>query len=132
VPWRASVVWSSLGSWCPCALSSLFFFFSSRRRHTRFSRDWSSDVCSSDLGHVFLRGWRAGRFPSGAPGRARHGRGGPGHGRNDRSEERRVGKSGDLGGRRSMRKKQGKEEHRDQSEKAEYTRQQQSSDKQYE
>src|SRR5690606_40950788 len=25
------------------------FFFSSRRRHTRFSRDWSSDVCSSDL-----------------------------------------------------------------------------------
>src|SRR6266700_6930948 len=27
----------------------IFFFFSSRRRHTRFSRDWSSDVCSSDL-----------------------------------------------------------------------------------
>src|SRR5690606_39292913 len=27
----------------------LCFFFSSRRRHTRFSRDWSSDVCSSDL-----------------------------------------------------------------------------------
>src|SRR5690606_27451834 len=27
----------------------LAFFFSSRRRHTRFSRDWSSDVCSSDL-----------------------------------------------------------------------------------
>src|SRR5207302_5361964 len=26
-----------------------FFVFSSRRRHTRFSRDWSSDVCSSDL-----------------------------------------------------------------------------------
>src|SRR5205809_7921966 len=26
-----------------------FFFFSSRRRHTRCSRDWSSDVCSSDL-----------------------------------------------------------------------------------
>src|SRR5690606_39344292 len=25
------------------------FFLSSRRRHTRFSRDWSSDVCSSDL-----------------------------------------------------------------------------------
>src|SRR5690606_39630427 len=40
------------------------FFFSSRRRHTRFSRDWSSDVCSSDLemgelldeGIVFQRG----------------------------------------------------------------------------
>src|SRR5690606_41616283 len=30
----------------PC---SCFFFFSSRRRHTSFSRDWSSDVCSSDL-----------------------------------------------------------------------------------
>src|SRR5690606_40525495 len=28
------------------------FFFSSRRRHTRFSRDWSSDVCSSDLGNT--------------------------------------------------------------------------------
>src|SRR6266511_1885288 len=28
-----------------------FFFFSSRRRHTRFSRDWSSDVCSSDLSY---------------------------------------------------------------------------------
>src|SRR5690606_39346976 len=26
-----------------------YFFFSSRRRHTSFSRDWSSDVCSSDL-----------------------------------------------------------------------------------
>src|SRR5690606_39824949 len=32
-------VWSEL----------VLFFFSSRRRHTRFSRDWSSDVCSSDL-----------------------------------------------------------------------------------
>src|SRR5690606_40278618 len=30
------------------------FFLSSRRRHTRFSRDWSSDVCSSDL---VLKGW---------------------------------------------------------------------------
>src|SRR2546422_5001758 len=29
--------------------SCFFFFFSSRRRHTRCSRDWSSDVCSSDL-----------------------------------------------------------------------------------
>src|SRR6266487_5269160 len=27
-----------------------FFFFSSRRRHTRWTGDWSSDVCSSDLG----------------------------------------------------------------------------------
>src|SRR2546422_9540372 len=39
--------------------STVIFFFSSRRRHTRCSRDWSSDVCSSDL------------FPEeGAPGRA--------------------------------------------------------------
>src|SRR6266436_6134980 len=30
----------------------MFFFFSSRRRHTRCSRDWSSDVCSSDLAEV--------------------------------------------------------------------------------
>src|SRR5205085_8714277 len=30
----------------------IFFFFSSRRRHTRFDCDWSSDVCSSDLGPV--------------------------------------------------------------------------------
>src|SRR5690606_39552409 len=32
----------------------VFFFFSGRGRHTRFSRDWSSDVCSSDL----LPRWR--------------------------------------------------------------------------
>src|SRR2546430_12750708 len=31
-------------------MSQSFFFFSSRRRHTRFDCDWSSDVCSSDLG----------------------------------------------------------------------------------
>src|SRR5207253_11334056 len=34
----------------------LFFFFSSRRRHTRWPRDWSSDVCSSDL-QCFRRPW---------------------------------------------------------------------------
>src|SRR3712207_7809378 len=34
-----------------CSESScVAFFFSSRRRHTRYWRDWSSDVCSSDLG----------------------------------------------------------------------------------
>src|SRR5439155_7562658 len=32
------------GSW-----RDVMFFFSSRRRHTRWPRDWSSDVCSSDL-----------------------------------------------------------------------------------
>src|SRR5690242_21550599 len=30
--------------------TDFFFFFSSRRRHTRLTCDWSSDVCSSDLG----------------------------------------------------------------------------------
>src|SRR2546426_3098950 len=35
---------------CYLMLYSLFFFFSSRRRHTRLQGDWSSDVCSSDLG----------------------------------------------------------------------------------
>src|SRR3989337_224294 len=33
----------------PLACLELCFFFSSRRRHTRCYRDWSSDVCSSDL-----------------------------------------------------------------------------------
>src|SRR5690606_40101989 len=49
-----------------------FFFFSSRRRHTRFSRDWSSDVCSSDLtGRIEVDGRhveilsRAGSLPFG-------------------------------------------------------------------
>src|SRR5437879_13696709 len=32
------------------------FFFSSRRRHTRYIGDWSSDVCSSDLGPMFGAG----------------------------------------------------------------------------
>src|SRR5690606_1780826 len=36
----------------------IFFFFSSRRRHTRFSRDWSSDVCSSDLVLLWRFGFR--------------------------------------------------------------------------
>src|SRR5690606_35475338 len=41
--------------WCvfDFLLWAIVFFFSSRRRHTRFSRDWSSDVCSSDLYALF-------------------------------------------------------------------------------
>src|SRR2546422_10943372 len=35
--------------WTAFSSVSRSFFFSSRRRHTRCSRDWSSDVCSSDL-----------------------------------------------------------------------------------
>src|SRR5699024_11854886 len=34
---------------CRSSFLSFLFFFSSRRRHTRSKRDWSSDVCSSDL-----------------------------------------------------------------------------------
>src|SRR5690348_18308025 len=37
----------------------IFFFFSSRRRHTRWTGDWSSDVCSSDLPRA--QGSQAGR-----------------------------------------------------------------------
>src|SRR6266508_4919470 len=44
-----------------------FFFFSSRRRHTRWPRDWSSDVCSSDLD---LRA-RAGKLASSTTGTSR-------------------------------------------------------------
>src|SRR2546421_7840755 len=36
-----------------------FFFFSSRRRHTRSDRDWSSDVCSSDLYRLRPRSFHA-------------------------------------------------------------------------
>src|SRR6202042_3102999 len=43
--WLEGVAWS-----CTVLRLFLFFFFSSRRRHTRSLRDWSSDVCSSDLG----------------------------------------------------------------------------------
>src|SRR3712207_9255915 len=41
-----------------CYLLFFVFFFSSRRRHTRYWRDWSSDVCSSDL-WVNYDGYRA-------------------------------------------------------------------------
>src|SRR5256884_2542020 len=45
-----------------CAIVQWFsVFFSSRRRHTRCSRDWSSDVCSSDLTNLLLRQY----FPRG-------------------------------------------------------------------
>src|SRR3712207_7568435 len=43
--------------WCIEAIRVyVYFFFSSRRRHTRYWRDWSSDVCSSDLsgGYMFV------------------------------------------------------------------------------
>src|SRR5437870_9049435 len=91
----------------------LCFFFSSRRRHTRWPRDWSSDVCSSDLwerrmdesqpvppmvvedGPVMenvLEGDEVDLFRFPAP--LWH----------PRSEERREGKSVDLGGRSIIKK----------------------------
>src|SRR5436305_3516885 len=61
-----------------CDLSP--FFFSSRRRHTRCGRDWSSDVCSSDLWLTFNRAPARAMPPASAmPTKVR-------------SEERRVGK----------------------------------------
>src|SRR5947209_15896115 len=103
------------------SFSSFFFFFSSRRRHTRYWRDWSSDVCSSDLlgpkqssaplkstglvqqkiafslralttsDMLELTGARRSMLSSFAT--------------SARSEERREGKSVDLGGRRIIMKK---------------------------
>src|SRR2546430_7389398 len=47
-----------------CAyLRCLFFFFSSRRRHTRFDCDWSSDVCSSDLWNETFDAYPVGSVP---------------------------------------------------------------------
>src|SRR2546429_4439408 len=48
------------------------FFFSSRRRHTRCSRDWSSDVCSSDLARDHFLGHQNRRLLSGNDCRGDH------------------------------------------------------------
>src|SRR5215203_6404866 len=60
-----------------------FFFVSSRRRHTRYWRDWSSDVCSSDLAPSSA----GARRPAGRPRRCA-----ASGARGARAEERRVGK----------------------------------------
>src|SRR5438876_7739727 len=88
---------------------SYLFFFSSRRRHTRWTGDWSSDVCSSDLGFrlgdrslettPFVKGTIVNRgSPGGTLTVSSDGKQ-PGtgivwatHTNNKRSEERRVGK----------------------------------------
>src|SRR5439155_15213183 len=87
------------------------FFFSSRRRHTRWPRDWSSDVCSSDL--IRLREIALGTKPITLAANFAETNGVPtldfffdngGHGTHvagiaaGRSEERRVGKEGRCGG----------------------------------
>src|SRR4051794_41908569 len=69
-----------------------FFFFSSRRRHTIWTGDWSSDVCSSDLArHAPARDRERERD---APERAQRARPEVARGLDLRSEERRVGKEG--------------------------------------
>src|SRR5207245_4566873 len=67
--------------------SLVCFFFSSRRRHTRCYRDWSSDVCSSDLGGSQTFGSVLGNGPTWPRERS-----GKNLCRPCRSEERRVGK----------------------------------------
>src|SRR5690606_40499325 len=67
----------------PKSLIPASFFFSSRRRHTRFSRDWSSDVCSSDLTYASHHSSKASAEPSMPSNLSR---------KHARSEERRVGK----------------------------------------
>src|SRR3712207_7934733 len=103
----------------------LFFFFASRRRHTRYWRDWSSDVCSSDLDRRRVVGGqrldrvleRLALVDRGARGADAHEvgrqplrrqlerRAGPGRGLVDRKSVV-QGKSVDLGGRRIIKKKQ--------------------------
>src|SRR5439155_18419606 len=99
------------------------FFFSSRRRHTRWPRDWSSDVCSSDLKPVGVA-----EGGGGEPGSCADSTGGVtawwvvvtgdgstanARGNHARSEERRVGKGVDIGGRRVSKKKRSRAKERD-------------------
>src|SRR2546430_16039847 len=98
-----------------------FFFFSSRRRHTRFDCDWSSDVCSSDLAQRLNNVVRAAEQAreceeqrkksqfSKAVDAARKALAIEPNLPAARSEERRVGKSVDLGGRRIIKKKKRRE-----------------------
>src|SRR5688572_12551902 len=72
----------------PIRVSAGFFFFSSRRRHTRFDCDWSSDVCSSDLPRTLSAGLSSSLDAS----RKRFDPAATFGGFMVRSEERRVGK----------------------------------------
>src|SRR5947209_10915050 len=99
-----------------------FFFFSSRRRHTRYWRDWSSDVCSSDLSDSRLWNYQSRSHSSRQCAFRRqvfhsclprtpllHHKSKRLLAREQRSEERRVGKSVDLDGCRIMNEKNKKE-----------------------
>src|SRR5437868_14784068 len=97
------------------------FFFSSRRRHTRSKRDWSSDVCSSDLEPIqWGRGQHAGKGNPESTSIESHFGGVTAYrpeenrikemadqrvAQGDRSEERRVGKEGREGRRERYKKK---------------------------
>src|SRR5690554_6958462 len=96
----------------PTSFLCIAFFFSSRRRHTRCGRDWSSDVCSSDLGsliplhknyiqqrHVYaqarylvLTGWKAPAAGGPSTQQLTPAQRGQDQVARQRSEERRVGK----------------------------------------
>src|SRR5690625_582603 len=52
---RCCISWSLFMPHAPVVSSDVRFYFSSRRRHTRWPRDWSSDVCSSDLGRPLIQ-----------------------------------------------------------------------------
>src|SRR5437870_13798345 len=77
------------------------FFFSSRRRHTRWPRDWSSDVCSSDLLSVGKEGKRSPGWGLASASQACR----------SRSEERRVGKEGSGRGWRGEEQKKRRSRH---------------------
>src|SRR3712207_9337914 len=95
----------------------ILFFFSSRRRHTRYWRDWSSDVCSSDLRRGTDRNGllpRPAGLRRGEPGAAEAARAAehrllharPARARGPADRESGVeGKRVDLGGRRIIKKK---------------------------
>src|SRR5256885_10074456 len=116
--------------WC-------IFFFSSRRRHTRLQGDWSSDVCSSDLGHAGAAPVE--QFFADALEHGERERGGAGvkiedtfcsgsshQGRHDsflqkgRSEERRGGEEGRSRGAADHLKKKKKKRQESQTEKEKY------------
>src|SRR2546429_4833074 len=86
----------------------IFFFFSSRRRHTRCSRDWSSDVCSSDLWHSYSDSHpcrRCDRWSWGGIQDCPKGSGRPLRASEQDRKSVGKGKGVDLGGRRIIKKK---------------------------